>query len=151
MKKILFSAMLLTGLGITSAFASEPLPEETAAAKNFKKEFAGAEYVKWNSIGDYQKASFLLGGHRAEAYFDADGMLAGSVRDLFYDQLPLAVMKTVDSRFSNADIIDVREISNADGTSYKVELESASKRYTLKLSSAGDLLEKKAVKFTPRS
>lgn len=151
MKKILFSAMLLTALGITSAFASAPVPEETAAMKNFKKEFAGAESVQWNKIGEYAKASFLLGGHRAEAYFDADGILAGSVRDLFYDQLPLAVMKTVDSRFSNAGIVDVREISNTEGTSYKVELESGSKRYSLKLSASGDLLEKKAVRFTPRS
>ncbi len=146
MKRVFFSAMLVLSLGVATAFANNPLPEETAASKSFKKEFAGAENVKWTAIGEFQKASFLLAGHRAEAYFSADGELAGSVRDLFYDQLPLAVMKTVDSRFENADIIDVREISNSEGTSYKVQLELGSRKYNLSLSSSGDLLEKKAAK-----
>ena len=146
MKRIFFSAMLLLSLGIAPSFANSTLPDETVASKNFKKEFAGAENVKWTAIGEFQKASFVLAGHRAEAYFNADGDLAGSVRDLFYDQLPLAVMKTVDSRYENADIIDVREISNNEGTSYKVQLELGSKKYSLSLSSSGEVLEKKASK-----
>ena len=138
--------MLLLSLGIAPSFANSTLPDETVASKNFKKEFAGAESVQWSAIGDYQKASFVLAGHRAEAYYNADGELAGSVRDLFYDQLPLAVMKTVDSRFENAGIIDVREISNTEGTSYRVQVEYGNKKYSLSLASSGDLLEKKTLK-----
>lgn len=146
MKRIILSAMLVSVLGIASSFAKANHPNETTAWKNFKKEFAGAELVQWSSAGDFQKASFILAGHRAEAYYNADGELAGSVRDLFYDQLPLAVMKAVDSRFENAGIIDVREISNTEGTSYKVQIEYGKKKYSLSLASSGELLEKRSLK-----
>ncbi|MEK7226719.1 MAG: hypothetical protein AAB221_13680, partial [Bacteroidota bacterium] len=67
--------------------------------------------------------------------------LAGSVRDLFYDQLPLTVMKAADKKFPEADFTEVREINNADGTTYMLTAETNSKKYKVKINSAGSIVE----------
>ena len=145
MKKIILSLSLLLTTGAAVVFAAEK-KTDPRVQELFKKEFAGAESVQWSTVNGYEKASFVFGGHRAEAYFTTEGELAGSVRDLFYDQLPLAVMKAVDKRFEGADILDVRELANTEGTSYKLVIETKYKKYNLTMSSNGDFIEKKQVK-----
>src|SRR6186997_370634 len=110
MKKIILSITLMMTLGVTIALAvpgSKPDPGPDVQ-ELFRREFAGAEFVKWTVQGEYQKASFVLGGHRAEAYYTIAGEYLGSIRDLFYDQLPLAVMKAVDTKYPEADISELR-------------------------------------------
>ena len=72
--------------------------------------------------------------------------MVGSIRDLFYDQLPLTVMKSVDRRFAAAIVHDVREISNQEGTYYKMTLELNKKKYKLTVNQAGEITERKETK-----
>jgi hypothetical protein len=145
MKKVLVMLSLITAFAI-SAFAKDKITISNKVKQSFEKEFAGAQAVSWSEAGEYQKASFVIGGHRAEAYYDADGEFSGCIRDLFYDQLPLAVMTTVDKAFPNAAMLDVREITNADGTNYKLTLEVNSNKYSIKLNSTGQIVEKVKLK-----
>ena len=121
----------------TASFANvviDPDPEVTEA---FKKEFPGAQLVSWTEQGDFQKATFILGGHRSIAYFDQDNELVGCMRDLFFDQLPMVVMKAIEKKFPAADFCEVREINNADGTSYLLTVEQNKKKYKVKVTSDG--------------
>ncbi len=55
--------------------------------------FAGASHVKWSEIKEgFLKVSFVWGGHRAVAFFDTDAQLIGTIRGLFFNQLPLSVI-----------------------------------------------------------
>ncbi|MEK7224976.1 MAG: hypothetical protein AAB221_04750 [Bacteroidota bacterium] len=83
----------------------------------------------------------MLAGHRVIAYFNEDNELAGCIRDIFYDQLPLTVMKAVDKKFPGADVQEVREITNSDGTSYMLKAELNNKKYKVKVSSAGNITD----------
>ena len=148
MKKIILSITLMMTLGVTIALAApvrkiNPGPD---VEELFKKEFAGAEFVKWTVEGEYQKASFVLGGHRAEAYYTIGGEYLGSIRDLFYDQLPLAVMKAVDNKYPEADISELREVATTDGVTYKMLVELKSKKVRLTVDSSGNFVEKTVVK-----
>jgi hypothetical protein len=105
----------------------------------FKKEFPSASLIEWSSPSKYVKATFMLWGSRAEAYFTEDGQLQGSIRSIFYNQLPLSVMTTVDKRFETAEVLTVSEISNSEGTSYLLVLESKSKKYRAKVNSSGGI------------
>lgn len=121
----------------TATFAHvivDPDPEVTEA---FKKEFPGAQLVSWTEQGDFQKATFILAGHRSIAYFDQDNELVGCMRDLFFDQLPIVVMKAIDKKYPSAYFSEVREINNADGTSYLMTVEQHKKKYKVKLTSEG--------------
>ena len=55
--------------------------------------------------------------------------------------MPLAVMSAVDRRFAEAAIINVREITNVDGTSYRLTLEKNNKKYKIKVDTSGNISE----------
>ncbi len=140
MKRITILLPVLLAVSLMS-FAAPHTGEEDRAKLNFARQFAGVENVKWSQVDrNYQKASFLWGGHRTEAYFDKDGRFVGAIRGLFYQQLPLAVAGTVDRKYENRVILSVREISNAEGTSYSVLMDWKGKRYNVKLQPDGAVL-----------
>ena len=138
-KAIIISFTMLT-VFVGSAFANDIDEINKRVKQSFDKEFGGAQFVKWSEAGDYLKANFVLGDHRAEAFFGNDGELLGCVRDLFFDQLPLSVMTTIDKRFANADILDVREITNTEGTTYTVSLEHEQKKFRVKTDTGGNVV-----------
>lgn len=141
MKKIFLSLSLMMTVVTSTVFANEVTEPSPGLQETFKQEFPGAQNVSWSYQEGYQKATFILGGRRSLAFFDSNNELAGSVRDLFYDQLPLTVMKAADKKFPEADFTEVREINNADGTTYMLTAELNSKKYKVKISSSGSILE----------
>jgi hypothetical protein len=143
MKKVILSLLLATAV-LTSAFANtDPDPK---VLDGFKKEFPAAQQVSWSKLADFDKASFIMAGCRVIAYFTKEGSLEGSVRDIFFDQVPLAVMTAVDKRYENAAVSEVREINNPEGTFYKIKLESRGKKYQFRVSSDGNISEVERIK-----
>lgn len=141
MKNLIVSltAMFVTAVAPALVHAADTDPR---AEKIFSKQFSGAQNVKWMKLADgYLRVTFVLNGIGAETFFNADAELVGTVRNLFYNQLPLVVMQTVDNEFAGASVIEVKEITNDDGTSYKVVLEQNSKKYLLRLNSLGQITE----------
>ena len=133
MKKIFVSLSLLLTTGLVSAVANPgPEPDQRVLAE-FKNEFPTAQHVTWTTQDDFDKAIFVMAGRRVIAYFTKQGQLEGSVRDIFFDQLPLNVMTSIDRRFENAVIFEVREINNKEGTSYKMRLEFKNRNYIIRV------------------
>ena len=146
MKKLLVSLSLMLTAGLTSAF-TQGINNDPGIEKLFTKEFAGAENVKWVKLDDgYQKASFTLAGTGVEAYFSADAELLGTVRNIFYSQVPLVVMQAINKQFENAVVLEVTEVTNSGGTSYRITLEEKTKKYNLRLNSFGEITELKKIK-----
>lgn len=142
-KSILFLAIFAV-LGFAQAANAT---EGERARETFKKHFSGAENVQWAQLeNDVQKASFLWGGHRTEAYFGAEGEFLGAIRGLLFQQLPIAVSRTLDQKFDKRVILEVREVTNHEGTSYTIQMEWKNKRYRVRLESDGSILERSVVK-----
>jgi hypothetical protein len=137
MKKIFLSLSLMMTVFATTALSHVTNDPDPDVKEVFKKEFPGAQSVSWSHQDGYDKATFILAGHRTIAYFDQDNELAGCVRDIFFDQLPITVMKAVDQKFPSASFAGVREITNADGTFYLFTAEVSNKKYKVKVSSEG--------------
>ena len=146
MKRIILSLSLMLAVGLTTVLANYNTPVSDLVKESFKKEFPGVESVKWSDQGDYQKATFVFTGHRSVAYFNENGELEGSARDLFFDQLPLAVMRSFDKRFDGAYFMDVLEVTNIEGTSYRLTVEKQDKRYRVKADAGGNILDVVRVK-----
>jgi hypothetical protein len=147
MKKLFLSlSLILTVAGTVLANDKTNVNELVEAA--FKKEFPGANLIEWNKPGVFYKATFMLWDHRTEAYFTEDGQLQGSMRSLFYNQLPLAVMTSIDKRFEGADILDVNEINSTEGTTYSLLLEMNNKKYRVKADASAGITEVKKLKKT---
>ncbi len=146
MKKIFLSVTLLLTVAVATAFSNDGTRISKAVEASFKKEFPGSEVLSWTSLGEYSRAVFILGGHRTEAYFSEDGQLRGSIRYLFFSQLPLAVMTAVDKRYPSAEISEVHEITNDEGTNYRISLEKEGKKYNLKADACGNITQTERVK-----
>lgn len=116
---------------------TDPDPE---VKEVFKKEFPGAQIVSWTYQDGYDKATFILAGHRTVAYFDENNELVGCIRDIFYDQLPITVMKAIDKKFPSASFAEVREITNAEGTFYSLTAEQDNKKYKIRIGSEGSFV-----------
>jgi hypothetical protein len=141
---VLLAVVFATGLG--PAFANE-VKIDPRVENVFARQFTGAENVKWHKLdGGYQRVIFTLNGINAEAFYNEEAEWMGSVRNLFYNQLPLLVMQTVSNKFTDAVIVTVKEITTGDGTQYKIVLEQKDKKYSLRLNSLGNILEKERIK-----
>ena len=137
MKKILVVLPMMLALTF-AAFAGND--SEAVAKVNFNRQFSGAEFVSWTMEHEFHKVSFVWAGHRTEAYFNKDGKFIGAVRGLFYQQLPLSVIRKVDEKYENRVILEVREITNELGTSYSVLMNWKNKRYRVRLHADGSVL-----------
>jgi hypothetical protein len=139
--KNLIVAVAIAMTSATPVFASDG-GTDPRAEKKFSQQFAGAQHVKWTRLEDgYLRVTFVLNGIGAETYFDKDAELLGTVRNLFYSQLPLAVLQSVENKFGEITVIETKEVTNADGTSYRLIFEQKNKKYTVRLNSLGEIVD----------
>ena len=146
MKKTLIALSLVLTVTAATAFAGSPDPVSEEVKTAFKKEFPGAELIAWANAGEYIKATFIFSGYRSEAYFSEEGELYGSARNIFYSQLPLAVTQSVEKRYTGADVIEVSEITNGNGTRYLLRLDSQKRKYKVQYDAGGNLLDVEKIK-----
>jgi hypothetical protein len=146
MKRVYLSLSFILTIAITSANAGEGGTVSKEVQSAFNKVFPAAEGLNWNVAGDFLRATFILDGHRTLAYFDEDGRFAGSLRSLFFNQLPLASMSAIDKKYPGADILEVYEITNDEGTSYLLLLEATQKKYKVKVDANGNITQSDRVK-----
>ena len=146
MKRIFVSLSFMLVVGSTTVFAGDKTDVNGKIKASFKTEFAGAEFVRWDEVENYQRATFLFHDHPVIAFFDEDGELLGSARNVFYDQLPLTVVKSIENSFAGATFLSMYEISNLDGTSYGITFETQNKCYHVKVNINGNFLSSVKIK-----
>lgn len=141
MKKIFISLVFMLAVGLPAVLANEGSDSCEKVKQSFIKEFAGAQHVKWEDLGEYQAAIFALNGYVMRAYFDIEGQLLGSAKEILYTQLPRAIVRSVNQRFAGAYFFDVIEVFNTEGTSYRISVAAGTKTYRVKSFGNGDILE----------
>ena len=146
MKKfVLLLPLFLAVISVTS-FARNTPDADPRAEKAFNRYFAGAANVKWSEEAGFIKVTFTWAEHRTVAYFNLNGELAGSIRNLFFNQLPLSVMRSVQQNFKNPIVVEIREISNEEGIYYALTVEEDNKKFKVRVNGIGEILERTKVK-----
>jgi hypothetical protein len=145
MKRIILSFAFVVTAGTMVAMA-DPGTTTPGFESAFKKEFSGAQNVKWNEDNGYMKATFVLNEHRTIAWFTKEGEFQGSLRNIFFTQLPLTVVKAVNTRFEANIPLDITEVVNTEGTRYSFTLEYKSKKYKVSVSPDGNIDDVRKVK-----
>ena len=147
MKKFLLLLPVLFVVTSATTFARFTVEADPRAEQEFKKYFANVENVKWSKEeGGYLQASFTWANHRTLAFFNSNGELVGSIRGMSFSQLPLIVGRSIDKSFKNGIILEISEITNDEGTQYKLMIEDQQKKYAVRLNSFGEVLKKEKVK-----
>ena len=138
MKKFIIAFGAALTLISTTAFAGDK-EKVNPALSTFQNEFKGATDVKWQQGKNVITAGFNFNGLRTEAYFTYDGELLGTARNVLFNQLPLAVIKQIDTRFGTAPVYDIIEFSAGSETFYQMIVELPKKKLEVRATSGGDI------------
>jgi hypothetical protein len=146
MKRLVTALAMIMTVGVSAAFATDDVKVDKDVLSAFQKDFTGAQHVKWSKEQNFYKAAFVLGDTRVIAYYSEEAEFAGSARSLVPAQLPLAVTSQISKRYGPVDLVEVTEISNDTGTSYKIMLETADKTIKLNAFPTGQLVLVKKIR-----
>ena len=133
MKKIII--ILAVAISSLTAFASENVNSNVLTS--FNKEFAGAKDVQWTTTSNYYKASFVFNDQFVSAFYQLDGELIATSRNISSLELPINLQTSLKKKYSQYWISDLFEISNNEGTSYYITLDNADSKLVLKSSGNG--------------
>jgi hypothetical protein len=148
MKRILYLAVLLTGLSATAvAMPTPPISEKVLQA--FKQTFGDAENVSWKEADNQCQANFKMSDIQVRAIYDNEGNLLETVRYYTEKNLPPNIMAKLKKRHSGKEIFGVTEISSEYDMSYHITLKDEKNWYTIKSDPYGNLTQTDKFKRAP--
>jgi hypothetical protein len=146
MKKTIMALSMLLTVGLSAALAGDETNVDPRVLNTFKKEFASAENVTWRSSDNYLVATFSFNRQWISAYFNEEGALLGTARNLVFSQLPIAVMKEVTNRYDLSNVSGIFEFNEEGESSYYMQVKKEDKKFLVRVSSTGNLSGVKKIK-----
>jgi len=145
MKKLFLTAALAVAV-VASSFAADVNVDKRIQSA-FHKEFASAFNPKWESIGEgLMHVTFTQNGEVMDAYYNEDAQLVSFARAVTADLLPLLVTKTINEKFTDSQITDIRELVSQNETSYLVTARRQDKVVVARVFPSGSIQIVKKVK-----
>jgi hypothetical protein len=133
---IITAAILFASLGQAFAFEGETV--DSKIAKKFNSTFKEAKGVIWTVTDDYSIASFGLEGTRMETYYDKDGELIGTFKNVTLDQLPAKALAAAQKKFKGYIITEsLYEAQPFNNHAYYVTLTGSDSKVVLQLNEKG--------------
>lgn len=145
MKKFIIAFAAVLTLISTTAFA-DGKEKVNPALTTFQNEFKGATDVIWKEGKNVLTAAFTFNSFRIEAYFSYTGELLGTARNVLFNQLPLAVIKEINSRFGSVPVYDIVEYNTEADTFYTMIAELPTKKLQLKATTSGTVSVDRRIK-----
>jgi hypothetical protein len=146
MKKMILAMSAMLTVGLSAALAGEKTNPDPRVLSAFKKEFSFAQNVKWETTGNIYTARFSLNDQGFIAYFTEEGELISTARNILYMHLPLSVIKTLQERYTSADLSGLVEINKDGETSYYMQAEEKQKKLLLQAWPSGSIHVIKKIK-----
>ena len=119
----------------TSANAQDKTPGiiVTALGENFN----GVKNASWSKVSDLYKAEFIYGETVVSAFFDTDGDLVATGRDIEIAQLPIDLQIALAKNYKNYTVTKSFEVDIRGEINYYLVLESPTKKLQLQSTSFG--------------
>lgn len=121
MKKVFIAALMVVALGgsAIAAVTPAPLPVTTKMLNHFNTAFAGADNVQWKTGSTFVKATFTRDTQRWEAFYDLDGELFGTSRNVELSSLPAKSVVAINKKYADYTVKEVIEFNNdKEGNTY---------------------------------
>ena len=146
MKKTFVTLLVSLTISITSVFGTGKTAVDPKILSAFQKEFSFAKNVKWEEEGNLTRVNFSLNDQGIVAWYNSNGELITTARNILYHQLPISVMRSLDKEYAGAGIFGIVEISRNEETWYQVQAEKKGKKYLLKANPSGNITLLKKIK-----
>jgi hypothetical protein len=137
-------AFLTVGISVSLAYPGSGVDPKILSA--FQKEFSFAKNAKWEEEGNLARVNFSFNDQAITAWYNSDGELITTARIIFYNQLPISVIRSLDKEYADAAILVITEINRNGETNYQILSERKGKKYLLKANVSGNIIVLKKIK-----
>ena len=135
MKKIIFSLLVIASVFTTNSYAQDKTPGIVVSALN--ENFNGIKNASWAKVSDLYKAEFIFGETLVSAFFNTDGELVATGRDIEIAQLPIDLQIELAKNYKDYAVTKSFEIDMKGQVNYYLMLESATKKLQLQSTDFG--------------
>lgn len=132
MKKYFLSAAFAMLLGASTLIASEISAVDPQVLSAFKTQFENATEVEWTTGSNYYKADFSYNNNYVSAYYNTEGELIATVRNIASVNLPIMLQTSLKNNYEGYWISDLYELTKDEGITYIITLENADQKMVLK-------------------
>jgi hypothetical protein len=146
MKKAFVTLFALLTIGVSISIAAERADIDPRILSAFQKEFSFAKNVKWEAKGDLIQVNFLLNDQGVVAWYNADAELVTTARNIFYNQLPISVIRSLEKDYADAIFCGITEVTRNNETYYQIRADKKQKKFLLKVNSWGNIIVLKKIK-----
>jgi hypothetical protein len=131
-KKILtlVAAFILITNAIFANSSNSPVPVSVESA--FSQNFVHVRQVRWDSFGNYYKATFTQRGETMYVFFSDNAEIMGMAKNVLSNRLPISLQTAIKSRLQDYWITDLVEYKVAGKDGYLATIENADKKIVLK-------------------
>ena len=137
MKKILTLALMLAIIS-TTAFCNPAGRISKSALIAFNKTYSDAKEVRWETVGEYMKVTFITDGQQLFAYYNNIGDQVALSRNIAISQLPICLVNELKSKCTDRWITELFELNSNGETFYFATLYSADQILVLKADPSGN-------------
>jgi hypothetical protein len=136
MKKIISITMILVAFATVNVFAQTPTP--SVVVGSFERKFINAEKPSWTAVKDLYRVDFSLQDQSLTAFFNADGELVASSRNITPMQLPISLNSSLEKQYGKYVVSSLFEIDEQDEIHYYAKVSNQKSEILLKSTSYGD-------------
>ncbi|MGV3587839.1 MAG: hypothetical protein ACO1OF_12605 [Adhaeribacter sp.] len=137
MKKVIYTALLMTGLSVGS-FA-KTITDEGKEAKNnapakvkYSSELADAENVVWSSSARFKKATFVKDGVQMTAFYNRLNEYVATTQLIEVTQLPATAIKNLIKHYPGYQMGEIIKYTGND-EAYFVNLRNEKENFLVKI------------------
>ncbi len=123
MKKLFIAALIAVSLTSTAFAAGLPKINEKAV-RNFEMDYKGAKDVQWKSSASYSKVSFMLKKEKMEAFYNQQGDLIGTSRNVDLEDLPTSAKRGFAKKYAGYTVKEAIQFDGVEGTAYYISAEN---------------------------
>ncbi|MCZ2223927.1 MAG: hypothetical protein LC122_09885 [Chitinophagales bacterium] len=154
MKKMILIAFIIAIFSV-NANATNGTEVSNIISQSFNNDFSNAKNVQWNLNEDFAKASFTLNGENVEAFYDYNGEMVGSSKNISIDKLPAKALRSFTKKypFPTYQLKESIEFVNAnEETNYFISLDDlfSDSRVILRISPDGNVALFKKLSITKK-
>ena len=132
MKPLFIALTVLSSVFAKASFAGEE-KVTPVVLQSFQNTF-NAKNVEWSVSKNMYKAKFDLNGSVVTAFYDTEGTLVATTRNITLLQIPVTLQSAVKKDYQHMWVTDLFEVANDDGTHYYLTIENADTKIILRSS-----------------
>lgn len=141
MKNLKITALAVFATAMLNAQDLKTSEVPSAVQTNFSQSFTSAKDIEWEKKGDHFKVEFEINRMDHDIWYNAEGKVMKSKKEISVDELPSAVATAVKTKYPDYKIEEIEAKEEGNQKVYKVDIEKGwSKERKLLLDPTGKIL-----------